>query len=159
MGGEEAHCRPGDATGPAHEQIGSDGQCFAWSYQETVNGAAPTHSYAYVDGSLLLDYGGDNGQYKIWRLAHPPRSGCPAVQWPAAASGTLAITQHAFAPVPSVSGFGLLDYDPLHGDFRFAVQPICNARFVPARLPHGLKWHFARRQCTDALGGWIDHHA
>ena len=112
--------------------LGSGGECFAWSYANDVGGstvgaAAPiaSHSYAYVEKGQLIDYSASDGKYKLWSLAKPPRPGCPGVAWPPAASGTLAVTKHALAALPSgvADAFALLDYDPANGDYRLGA---CN---------------------------------
>ena len=128
--GGEGQCVAGDAAGPLARGGGStSAECFAWAYtHERVSppGAEyDTHSYAYAEGSLLLDYAASNGRYNLWKVAQPPRPGCPGVEWPPAASGTLAVTRHALAAVPAAAfgSFGLLDYDPANGDFRLGA---CN---------------------------------
>ena len=131
-------CMVGGAEGPgAHE-------CFAWtySYERSVGSGAggsaaaayEAHSYTYLEHGQLVDYSASDGQYKLWNLARPPRPGCPGVEWPPAASGTLAVTKHSLAGVPSGDddAFALLDYDPLNGDYRLGV---CN-RSVTSAAQH-----------------------
>ena len=91
----------------------------------SAHAAYESHSYAYVQGNLLLDYAASDGRYNLWKVAQPPRPGCPGVEWPPAASGTLAVRRHALAAVPAAASgaFGLLDYDPANGDFRLGA---CN---------------------------------
>lgn len=121
----------GSAEGPS-----TSGECFAWtySYERITNGIATggsnaaaydAHSYAYAGKGQLLDYSATDGQYKLWSIVRPPRPGCPGVEWPPAASGTLAVKKHLLVAVSSgvSDAFSLLDYDPLNGDYRLGV---CN---------------------------------
>ena len=45
---------------------------LAWSYttERTVAGASAyePHSYAYVEGAMLLDYSAADGKYKLWNV-------------------------------------------------------------------------------------------
>ena len=124
----EGTCLAGDVAGPIGGAVMGASECFAWAYTHErtslPNGYEP-HSYVYVQSSLLLDYAAADGKYNLWKVARPARPGCPGVQWPPAASGTLAVKRHALASVPAAIGgsFGLLDYDPTSGDFRLGA---CN---------------------------------
>ena len=95
-------------------------ECFAWSFGGSDTAMESSHSYGYLQAEQMLDYSATDGKYRIWRLASPPRPGCPGVQWPPDASGTLSILGHALAvlPPPRAGAFSLLDFEPLRGDYR-----------------------------------------
>ena len=84
-------CAAGGVDGPA-----AASECFAWHYGEAATetggggggAGAGARSFSYLQAGQLLDYAAHDGSDKVWRLAKPPRAGCPAVQWPAEASGT-----------------------------------------------------------------------
>ena len=124
----EGMCMPGASDGPGG---GDASGCFAWSYSmertaASGGAAAPyePHSYVYVERSQLLDYAAADGGYRLWNIARPPRPGCPGVEWPPAAVGTLAVVRHALSHMPSAAApasYSLLDYDPLNGEYRLGA--------------------------------------
>ena len=138
-------CAAGGVDGPVAG--GATSECFAWHYGESAmsNAGARKHSYSYLQGGQLLDYSADDGAYSVWRLAKPPRPGCPAVAWPPEAKGTLATTKHELAvlPPPHANAVTLMDYDPTRGDYRLGH---CN------RTETSLSAHLACR--TTANGTW-----
>jgi hypothetical protein len=103
-----------------------------------------TQTHLHQAGQLL-DYTPEDGSYRVWRLAKPPRAGCPAVRWPAEATGTLAVRRHELAvlPPPHADAISLMDYDPARGDYRLGQ---CN------RTETSLAAHLACR--TTANGTW-----
>ena len=74
---------------------------------------SPSPSPSPNQAGQLLDYAPEDGSYRVWRLAKPPRAGCPAVRWPAEATGTLAVRRHELAvlPPPHADAITLMDYD------------------------------------------------
>ena len=108
---QPGQCLAGGVDGPA---AGKGGECFSWLYGDVAAAAAaPKHSYSYLQAGQLLDYTPEDGSYRVWRLAKPPRAGCPAVRWPAEATGTLAVRRHELAvlPPPHADAITLMDYD------------------------------------------------
>ena len=144
-------CVAGGADGPTspfRASLDAGNECFAWTYGDAPTTGALEHTYAYLQAGELLDYSPTDGGYKVWALAKPPRAGCPALRWPAVASGTLAVQQHEIAALPPPGGaaaaaFSLLDYDPSRGDYRLGA---CN------RTAMGASGHLAC--ATSANGTW-----
>ena len=143
---QPGQCVAGGVDGPASGEGGEGGECFSWLYGDVAaTAAAPKHAYSYLQAGQLLDYTPDDGAYRVWRLAKPPRAGCPAVQWPAEAAGTLAVRRHALAVLPPPHGdaITIMDYDDARGDYRLGH---CNRTETSAAA------HLACR--TTANGTW-----
>ena len=149
---KQGTCMAGSSDGPVGVVSSSGGgECFAWTYsydRGSGGGVAAyeTHSFAYVEKGQMLDYSATDGRYRLWKMARPPKPGCPAVEWPPTAAGTLAITKHSLAGVPSGASdaFALLDYDPAGGGYRMGV---CNrsvtsaAGHLDCRTSSNGTWH------------------
>ena len=121
-------CMRGRQSGPVGQSVTDPAdpirevpsECFAWNYGAAPAAREADHSYGYLRSDQLLDYSAADGRYRVWRLASPPKPGCPAVQYPPDAAGTLAVVGHSIAPLPPprVGAFALLDYEPHRGDYR-----------------------------------------